>query len=153
MWLLKFQFISSLNLNLPQRRYQWNIHDFFFFLRFYLYTHQRHRERSRDTGRGRSRLSTGTSIRDLIPGCWDHDLSQRQMFSHLSHPCTLCDFFDDSFDIRVVFVTSTVVWGNSSWRVYMLTGRCTCPHCPEALSFPLRRGCEIPWLFDSLRIN
>jgi len=26
------------------------------------------------------------SLRDLIPGPWDHDLSQRQALNHLSHP-------------------------------------------------------------------
>ena len=25
-------------------------------------------------------------MRGLIPGSWDHDLSQRQMLNHLSHP-------------------------------------------------------------------
>ena len=33
-------------------------------------------ERSRDIGRERSRLPAGNLMQDLIPGPWDHDLSQ-----------------------------------------------------------------------------
>ena len=43
---------------------------------------ERQRERGRDTGRGRSRLPAGSPIWYLIPGSWDHDLSQRQMLNH-----------------------------------------------------------------------
>ena len=31
-------------------------------------------------------LRVGSLLRGLIPGPWDHDLSQRQMLSQLSHP-------------------------------------------------------------------
>ena len=37
---------------------------------------------SRDIGRGRSRLPVGSLMQDLIPGPWDHDLSQRQTLNH-----------------------------------------------------------------------
>ena len=47
-----------------------------------LFIHERHRERGRDTGRGRSRFPRGSLLWDSIPGPWDHDLSQRQMFNH-----------------------------------------------------------------------
>ena len=33
----------------------------------------------RDTGRGKSRFPEGSQMLDLIPGPWDHDLSQRQV--------------------------------------------------------------------------
>ena len=54
----------------------------FFFLRFYLFIHEKHRERGRDIGKGRSRLPAGNLMWDLIPGPWDHDLSQRQTLNH-----------------------------------------------------------------------
>ena len=40
------------------------------------------REPERVIGRGRSRLPTGSLMQDLIPGPWDHTLSQRQMLTH-----------------------------------------------------------------------
>ena len=50
-----------------------------FFLGFYLFM----RNRERDMGRGRrNRLHTGSLMWDLIPGLWDHALSQRQRFNH-----------------------------------------------------------------------
>ena len=39
-------------------------------------------ERGRDIGRGRSRIPVGSLMWDLIPGLWDHALSQRQMLNH-----------------------------------------------------------------------
>ena len=54
------------------------IRKFDFLKRFYLFIHERHTERGRDTGRGRSRLPVGSPMQDLIPGPWDHDLSQNQ---------------------------------------------------------------------------
>ena len=39
-------------------------------------------ERGRVIGRGRSRLPVGNPMKDLIPGPWDYDLSQRQMLNH-----------------------------------------------------------------------
>ena len=53
-----------------------------FFFKDFLYLFMRHTERGRDTGRGRSRLlAESLMLRDLIPGPWDHDLSQRQMLN------------------------------------------------------------------------
>ena len=43
-------------------------------------------ERGRDTGRGKSSLPTVSLMWDLIPGPWDHDLSQMQTLKPLSHP-------------------------------------------------------------------
>ena len=56
----------------------------FFFLkkRFYLFMRDRERERGRGFGRGRSRFPAGSLMRDLIPGPWDHDLSQTQTLNH-----------------------------------------------------------------------
>ena len=51
--------------------------DSLFFLRFYLF--MRDTQREAETGRGRCRLPAGSQMRDLQPGPWDHDLSQRQM--------------------------------------------------------------------------
>ena len=47
-----------------------------------LFIHERHTERGRDISRGRSRFPVGSPMWDSIPGSWDHDLSQRQMFNH-----------------------------------------------------------------------
>ena len=58
---------------------------FYYFLFYFLkilFIHKRHRERGRDTDRERSMLPVGSLIWDLIPGPWDHDLSQRQMLNH-----------------------------------------------------------------------
>ena len=47
-----------------------------FLKRFYVFM------RDKGTGRGRIRLPTESLMWDSIPGSWDHDLSQRQMFNH-----------------------------------------------------------------------
>ena len=39
-------------------------------------------QRGRDIGRRRSMLPRGSLMQDLIPGPWNHDLSQRQMLNH-----------------------------------------------------------------------
>ena len=48
----------------------------------YLFVYERHRKRGRDIGRGRSRLSARSPMWDLIPGPWDHTLSQKQTLNH-----------------------------------------------------------------------
>ena len=55
-----------------------------FFFKDFIYLFMRDTERTRDIGRGRSRLPAGTGnlMQDLIPGPWDHDLSQRQTLNH-----------------------------------------------------------------------
>ena len=44
-------------------------------------------EKGRGVGRGRSRLPLRSLMQDLIPGPWDHNLSQRQTDAQpLRHP-------------------------------------------------------------------
>ena len=56
----------------------------YYFILFYkilsIYSWEAQRERQRH--RGRSRLPVGSPMWDLIPGPWDHDLSQRQTLNH-----------------------------------------------------------------------
>ena len=59
---------------------------FFFFLRFCLFMG--------DTGRGRSRLPARSLMQDLIPGPWDHDLSQRHSTTEPPR-CPQACLFDD----------------------------------------------------------
>ena len=51
-------------------------------------------EKGRDIGRGRSRLHAGSRLQDLIPGLWDHALSQRQMLNRWATPgIPVCSLF------------------------------------------------------------
>ena len=56
---------------------------FLFFLRF-IYLFDRERAQQGEQQREREKQV----MRGSIPGLWDHDLSQRQMLNHLSHPGT-----------------------------------------------------------------
>ena len=84
-----------------QREGLWGI---FFFGKDFIYLFMRDRERGRDTGRGRSRLSAGTLMWDLIPGLWDHDLSQRQMLGHPICFCFFCLFVLFVLYIYIIFL-------------------------------------------------
>ena len=44
----------------------------------------RNTQREAEIARGRSRLPVGSLMWDLIPGPWEHDLSQGQSLSHLA---------------------------------------------------------------------
>ena len=62
--------------------------DFFKILFIYLFE----REHKQDEGRREKPTphQAGSSMLDSIPELWDHDLSQRQTLSQLSHPGTPC---------------------------------------------------------------
>ena len=57
-----------------------------FFFKDYLYTHERQRERGIDIGKGRCSLHAGSPMWDLIPGLWDHALSQKGRCSTAEPP-------------------------------------------------------------------
>ena len=67
-------------------------HDEFFFLKIFKNLFDRERSQvGREAGRERERRKQAprgaeSPMRDLIPGPWDHDLSQRQWLNPLSHP-------------------------------------------------------------------
>ena len=55
--------------------------DLFIYLFIWERAQQKEREREKQTPRW-----AGSPMQGLIPGPWDHDLSQRQMLNRLSHP-------------------------------------------------------------------
>lgn len=68
----------------------------FYFIFFWKILFEREREHKQEEGQREREKEKQTPteqgawcrMQDLIPGLWDHDLNQRQMFSQLSHPGT-----------------------------------------------------------------
>ena len=71
----------------------------FLFLKI-LFIYSRETIRGRDTGRGRSRFPVRSLMWHLIPGPWDHDLSQRQILNHWGHPGAPVESFEARMNLQ-----------------------------------------------------
>ena len=94
---------------------------YLFILRFYLFIRESGQERAstgRQNGRQRQREKQApgqerNQMRDLIPGRWDHDLSQRQLLNQLSHPGV-------PFDENLICINNIFAVMRGSWKTSYL---------------------------------
>ena len=73
-----------------------------FFKRLYLREREKEHKQGAGAERGRSKLPTEQRTQQrgaLIPGPWNHDLSQRQTLNRLSHPGAPAHLFKPKFHI------------------------------------------------------